>query len=204
LGLAAVFFAAQSLMTFSRSGIYNALGACLVLLFFQFRNLGEGIKRLVPIFALILVFFWFVFPLLDNFTGGKLGDRFEDVGTSNRFEIADSDLGIFLEYPLTGVGVGLSYDARRQLFGFGAGSHTEFSRLISEHGLLGIFALISIVLMGIINIKRQRTVFGRALVAGVSVWCVLFMFNTGMRLAAPSYLWGLTFLTIVMPRRPAA
>jgi hypothetical protein len=199
LGLGAVFFAAQSVMTFSRGGIYNAIGASLTLLFFQFRNLGEGVKRLVPVLALVFVFFWFVFPALDNFTGGKLGERFDDTSTTNRVEIAGTDLGIFYEYPLTGAGVGLGNEYRRQLYGSGAGSHTEFSRLISEHGLFGIIALTAIVLMAIVNIKRQQSNFGRALVAGLAVWCALFMFNAGMRLAAPSYLWGLTFLTIVSP-----
>jgi hypothetical protein len=201
LGVAAVFFAAQSVLTFSRGGIYNAAGASLALLFFQFRNLGEGAKRLVPVLALVFVFFWFVFPALDNFTGGKLGERFDDTGATNRVEIAQSDLVIFAEYPILGVGVGLANEYRRQIYGYGSGSHTEFSRLISEHGLFGIVALISMVLMAIFNFKRQGSIFGRAIVAGVAVWSALFMFNAGMRLAAPSYLWGLMFMTILTPRR---
>lgn len=197
LGLAAVFFVAQSVLTFSRSGVYNAVGASLAFLLFRFRNLGDGIKRLVPVGALVFLFLWLVFPALNNFTGGKLLDRFEDTSTTNRVEIAQTDFSIFFEYPLTGAGVGLANEYRRQLFGYGAGSHTEFSRLISEHGLLGILALLTLILMGISNFKRQRSSLGRALVASVSTWCVLFMFNAGMRLAAPSYLWGLTFVSIV-------
>ena len=88
-------------------------------------------------------------------------------------------------------------DYRRRLYGYGAATHTEFSRLISEHGSFGLIALFSLIAMVIINFRRQRTTLGRALVVGVSVWCVLFMINAGMRLAAPSFLWGLTFITIV-------
>ena len=205
IGTAAVFFAAQSALTFSRSGIYSAVGASLALVFFQFRNLGEGLKRLMPILALTAVFFWFVFPALDDFTDGKLLERFEDTGTSNRVEIAQSDLEIFFEYPIWGAGVGLADEYRRRLYGYGAGTHTEFSRLVSEHGIFGVAALISLSAMAIVNIKRQQSIFGRALVVGVSVWCVLFMINAGMRLAAPSYLWGMTFMTIVNYRlRPKA
>lgn len=205
LGLSAVFFAAQSVLTFSRGGIYTAIGASLALVFFQFRNVAKGVKRLVPILLLAAVFFWFVFPALDNFTGGKLQERFDDTGTSNRAEIAQLDFEIFFEYPVLGAGVGLADEYRRRLYGYGAGSHTEFSRLISEHGTFGVAALFSLIAMAVINFKRQKSTFGRALVAGVSVWCVLFMINAGMRLAAPSYLWGLTFITIVNYRpRPKA
>jgi hypothetical protein len=63
--------------------------------------------------------------------------------------------------------------------------------------MIGIFALLSLAVFTILNIKRQRSIQGRALVAGISVWCVLFMLNAGMRLAAPSLLWGMTFITIV-------
>jgi hypothetical protein len=185
------------MLTFSRSGIYNAVGACLALLFFQFRGLGDGARRLIPLVALVFVFLWFVFPVLDNFTGGKLRERFEDTGTSNRVEIAETDLRIFFEFPLTGVGVGSVNEYRKQLYGYGSSTHTEFSRLISEHGVFGAVALFSVILMAIMNFTRQRSRFGRALVAGAAVWCVLFMFGAGMRLAAPSYLWGLTFVTIV-------
>ncbi len=205
LGVTAVFFAAQSALTFSRSGIYSAIGASLAVVFFQFRHVGEGLKRLMPILALAAVFFWFVFPALDDFTGGKLQERFEDTGTSNRVEIAQSDFEIFFENPILGTGVGLADEYRRRLYGYGAGTHTEFSRLISEHGIFGIAALISLSVMAIGNFKRQQSTFGRALVVGLSVWCVLFMINAGMRLAAPSYLWGLTFVTIINYRlRPKA
>lgn len=200
LGAAAIFFAAQSALTFSRGGIYSAVGASLVLVFFQFRNLGQGLKRLAPILALTGVFFFFVFPVLDDFTGGKLQERFEDTGTSNRLEIAQSDFQIFFEHPVLGVGIGLADEYRRRLYGYGAGTHTEFSRLISEHGIFGVGAVLSLVAMIIINFKRQKTTLGRAIVAGVSVWCVLFMINAGMRLGAPSFLWGMMFLTVVTYR----
>ncbi len=201
LGASAVFFAAQSALTFSRGGIYNSVGASLALIFFHFRKFADGAKRITPVLILIAVSYWFVFPVLDNFTDGKLKERFEDTGTSHRTEIARSDLEIFLEFPIWGTGVGLSDDYRRRLYGYGASNHTEFSRLISEHGFFGLAALVSLVGMALVNFRRQRSILGRALVAGVSVWCVLFMINAGMRLAAPSYLWGMAFVTIRGRRR---
>jgi hypothetical protein len=169
---------------------------------FQFRNFAGGINRAVPTILLGGLFVFAVFPALDNFTGGKLKERFEDTGTSNRVEIAQTDVELFLEHPIAGTGVGLGYQYRRQMTGSGSASHTEFSRLLSEHGIFGVVALITLVVMALINIRRQKSIMGRALIAGVSMWCVLFMVNAGMRLAAPSFLWGLTFITIVNPNRP--
>lgn len=196
LGAAALLFAAQGVMTFSRGGIYNAVGALLVLILFQVRNFSEAAKRVIPLAALTVIFIWFVFPLLNDFTGGKLQERFEDTGTTNRFEIMQSDTQMFVENPILGVGVGVSRNYRKQFLGFGAASHTEFSRLIAEHGSLGVLALICLSAAVFVNIKNQRSVLGRSLIAGVAVWSVLYMLNTGMRLAAPSVLLGLTFIAI--------
>lgn len=192
-----LLFATQCLLTFSRGGIYNAVGAIIALLIFQFRNVSTGLRRLLPILVLAGLFLWFVFPVLNNFTDGKLEERFEETGTTHRAEIVESDFQIFMENPIFGIGVGAANRYRERFLEFSAASHTEFSRLISEHGMFGIFALLSLAVFTILNIKRQRSIQGRALVAGISVWCVLFMLNAGMRLAAPSLLWGMTFITIV-------
>ncbi len=196
-GMAIVFLAAQSMMTFSRGGMYNAAGAVLIVGLFQFQNIGKALKGIVPIAALGLLFLLFVFPLLDNFTGGKLQERFEDTEGTNRAEIVGADFQIFLENPFLGVGVGNAYGYRAQYLDFSVTSHTEFSRLISEHGLFGVVSLLLFFLMTLINLKKQNSSLGRALVGGTITWCVLFMMNAGMRIAAPSFIFGLSFMTIV-------
>ena len=199
-GMATIFFTAQSVMTFSRGGIYNAIGGFLALSLFQARNLSQGVKRIFPILVLATTFYLFIFPLLNNFTGGKLQERFEETGTTNRAEIIWSDVDIFLANPLFGVGVGISNEYREQYIGFSAMSHTEFSRMIAEHGAFGLIAILTLTAMSVTNLVRQRSTQGRALIAATAVWTALFMSNAGMRLAAPSFMWGLTFITISMPQ----
>ncbi|QQS42008.1 MAG: O-antigen ligase family protein [Acidobacteriota bacterium] len=199
--LAAVFFSVQSVMTFSRGGIFNAIGAIIVIVIIEFQRPSIAAKRLLPIVGLVIIFFGLLLPFMDDFTDGRLTARFQDIGTTNRAEIAESDLYLFLENPFLGVGVGNSGDSRAELVGHTAVSHTEFSRLLSEHGMFGAAALILLVAMGYMNFKRQKTVMGRAFVAGAAVWCCLFMTNAGMRMAAPSFMWGLTFVTIVAGKR---
>ena len=201
LSVLCIFFAAQSVMTFSRGGIYNAVGTTLVIVIIKMRNFGQGIKGLLPVAGIGLLFLFLVFPYLNNFTGGKLGQRFGETETTNRTEIIESDWELFLENPFLGLGVGEANESRVVLLDFKAASHTEFSRLISEHGVFGIFAISFLALGTIYNFRRQTSVTGKALVAGVVIWSFLYMLNAGMRLAAPSYIWGLSFLTLVTLQR---
>jgi len=201
LGVVALFMAAQSVMTFSRGGMYAAVGAttatALILLV---REPGTAIKRLAPILIASLIFLGLIFPFMDNWTDGSLSERFEDTQGTNRTEIVEADLNIFLENPVFGAGVGSAYSLRQQYLDRKAMSHTEFTRLVSEHGLFGVFALVTLAIIAITNITRQKTLLGRAFVVGTVVWACLFMVNAGMRLAAPSLMWGLTFLTIANER----
>lgn len=201
LTLAAVFFAAQSIMTFSRGGIYNAGGALIMVALLEFGDPLKATKRIIPVALIVVLFFIFVFPVLNNFTGGSLQERFEDTQATHRAEIVESDIDIFLENPVLGVGVGSAYGAREKFLDFKAASHTEFSRLISEHGMFGIVAILSLIAMVIVNLRRTRSRLSRSLVLGAAAWSVLFMLNTGMRLAAPSAVFGMTFMTIIAPRR---
>ncbi|MCO6509285.1 MAG: O-antigen ligase family protein [Aridibacter famidurans] len=199
--VAAVFFTAQSVMTFSRSGIYNAAGAVIVVLLLSLRKPSIALRRAAPVLIAIVLFLVFVFPFMDEFTGGQLSERFQDTGTAARTTIAESDLELFLNNPVFGVGIGASYSLREALIDRKAMTHTEFSRLLSEHGMFGLVALVLLGLMIVFNFKRQQGIDGRAFVAGAAVWSCLFMTNSAMRLAAPSFMLGLTFVTIAARKR---
>jgi len=194
--VSALFMAALSVMTFSRGGIYNAIGAVLVLILFQSRNISTSLKRVAPLFVLAAIFLLVIFPYLNSFTGGALEERFDDTGTTNRWEILEADIQVFLENPLFGVGVGESREARKRLLEFGAVSHTEFSRLLSEHGAFGLGALAALAIMVFTNLRRPNSTPGKAFIAGAIAWSFFFMMNAGMRLAAPSFMLGLAFVTI--------
>jgi len=196
-GAVSLLLAAQSIMTFSRGGIYAAVGALLIVGFFQFQNLFKALKRIIPVVLLGISFLLFIFPVLNNYTGGKLQERFEETDSTNRGEIAESDYQIFLDNPVLGVGVGAANEYRAKILNYRAGSHTEFARLVSEHGSLGIFSIFLFLLMSLLNLKKQKSSLGRALIGGTFAWCTLFMLNAGMRVAAPSFIFGLTFISLV-------
>jgi hypothetical protein len=198
----ALLFSALCVMTFSRGGMYNAIGGIIIMLLFGLRDFSAGLKRVVPALVLGAMFMLLIYPMLDDFTGGALQDRFEDTGTTQRAEIATADVDIFMENPVFGIGVGASY-IERQRFLHKAMSHTEFSRLVSEHGSFGLMAILAMVVMLVGNLTRPNSTPGRAFIAGMMAWACFFMMNSGMRLAAPSFIWGLGFVTIVT-QRPSA
>lgn len=203
--LAALFMTAQSVMTFSRGGMYNAVGAvAATVLILLIREPSSAIRRLAPIALIGLVFIALIFPAMDEFTGGSLGERFEDSQATNRTEILEADVNIFLEHPLFGAGVGMAYELREQYLDRKAMSHTEFARLLAEHGFFGVLAIAILVAIAVINVRRQTTTLGKALLVGILVWSTLFMLNAGMRLAVPSFLWGMSFASIVSGPRISA
>lgn len=89
---------------------------------------------------------------------------------------------------------------RAEAGGYEGASHTEFTRILAEHGLLGIFALVVLGVGITYNVKRQKMSIGKTLMVGAAVWSSLFMMNAGMRLAMPSFMLGLSFLIILTPQ----
>lgn len=197
-GVAGIIFISQSVLTFSRGGIYNAIGGVLLIIVFQMRDLKAGISRLLPVIGIAVLFLAVIFPYLNNFTGGALEERFEDKETTGRAEIVEADFQIFAQNPFLGIGLGNAYTARQAFLNDKkAISHTEFSRLIAEHGSFGLLAIFAIILMIVFNLKKQESILGRSLVVGLIAWSVLFMFNAGMRLAAPSLILGMIYLILI-------
>ncbi|MGH9364128.1 MAG: O-antigen ligase family protein [Thermoanaerobaculia bacterium] len=184
-------FAAQSALTFSRGGLYLAAGGALAAVFYLAREARARVRAVGIVVLCFFVAAYLVLPWLDSFTGGAISLRFADTGVTHRDEIARSDLQIWMEYPVLGVGPGLSRSHRESLIRGIA--HTEFSRLLAEHGILGLAALILLLASGARNVRRQRSAPAKAVVAATVVWSFLFMAAAAMRLVAPSFLFAAGF-----------
>lgn len=187
-----ILLAAQSALTFSRGGLYNVGGAVILAALFLARDARSRLKIILIAALLIVAGSLFVMPQLDKFTSGTLLERFQDTSLTGRDLIIQADLQIWQENPLWGVGAGQSASLHKMLFRDSA-AHTEFSRLLAEHGSLGLAALLLMVVMGVKNLTRAPTAKGKALAASMVGWSFLFMFTVAMRLVAPSFLFGLTF-----------
>ena len=104
--------------------------------------------------------------------------------------IAGFDLEIFSDHPALGVGPGISTELHEEM-GHGGASHTEFTRVLAEHGVIGV---LSLIILGVIVVKTlltARTPRARALVAAFLVWFVLFMLIDALRMVAPAFACGI-------------
>lgn len=193
-------FATQSAMTFSRGGLYAAAGSALMAGLFLVRE-KRGTARLLQVApVLFLAVVYVVVPQLVAFTGGAITERFHKTNLTRRGDLMQADLRIWRENPIFGVGPGMGAELRGN-YGEHMAAHTEFTRLLSEHGLFGAAALLVLLGIGTRAFLRARGPGGKALSISLMIWSFLYMSANGMRLVAPSFTFGLACVTVLSEKR---
>lgn len=177
----------QSALTFSRSGLYAAAGSfCMALIFLlRRREFRARLAYLGAAGAAVAIFV--VIPYLVAFTGGAIAKRFSDKTMTGREDIILTDVRIWKQNPIYGVGVGVSGWYHHN----GLTAHNEFSRLVAEHGAFGLIAIITLLGVGLQRLLVARTPLEKAFVAVAFTWPMLFMMVNGFRIAAPAFVLGL-------------
>jgi hypothetical protein len=190
-----LLFGSQSAMTFSRGGLYLAASGAAVASIYLLRD--RVFRRRLFLGAMLVGAgaLFIVIPRLVSTTGGAIVERFSSTYTTGRLEIAESDIYTWLNHPLAGVGPGEAKNARARFFRPEA-SHTEFTRLVAEHGVFGLAAVICLIALMWRAIARPGPPVSKALRAAVLTWGVLFMSIYGVRLAAPAFAFGMSFATL--------
>lgn len=200
-GCVGLWCAAQAVLTFSRGGIATALGAAAAVAFYLSRDRRFRGAVVVRVILVALVASLFLIPVLDSFTGGALTDRFTSATLTGRDKIIRADLMAFRENPLFGLGPGQSYKFHARTFR-ASSSHTEYSRLLAEHGIFGLSALLLLLVMSWRWVHQQPDVKGKALSAALVTWALLYMFHAAMRMAVVSFLFALASTYLVESRPP--
>jgi hypothetical protein len=146
--------------------------------------------------------YFVVFPWLENFTGGAFEARFSNT-ESSRTDLAANDAEIFANNFVFGVGPGMT---KYQRLGYEicqirsdqcleeASSHTEFTRMLGEHGIPGIIAIVLLIMLAFSAAKRAGP--GRAFAIAWIAWAVAQMFYANLRIVAVPFAFGLAFLTL--------
>jgi hypothetical protein len=194
-------------VTFSRGGVLTAflmIASVIFTLFFLKRS--EFRFSFLPklgIIALGLVLAWGYTSLA---TSGLIDKRYanedaagrakEDLSTG-RAELISIELEAFFENPIGGIGAGQVKYYRAKKDGIVAASHNETSRLLSEHGSIGILSLLVLIFTPLIfRLSHKGNVYFYAFL----IFWIATINHSAMRIAAPAFFYGLALLYVVKPK----
>jgi O-antigen ligase len=192
-----LLFATFSALTFSRGGLLTAATSGVMCSIFLLKNTRARLRFVLAGAVLLAGAYYVIVPRLDAFTNGAIISRFGNADLTGRDRIAMTDLRVWWDNPIFGVGPGMTSNYYESSVGL-APAHTEFSRMLSDHGLLGLVSIMLLTFMAIDNVKRARNLQHRAVVIGLLIWTLLFMMSSAMRLLAPAFVFGLTFARVVL------
>lgn len=198
-----VYFTYRGLLTFSRGGIITAALAFVVLSFLVIIH-KKG--SFMSIFKYLLVFSVFVVGVwlyTSNVTNGMIQNRYVGVdasgkkkdASSGRFDLVSSQLESFKEAPFLGIGVGNGKFKREKKGELVTTSHNEVSRLIEEHGLIGVVLLIILISIPIAHFYQSNN-FQRAFIFSFFLFWFLTINHSAMRVAFPGFLYAMCLIRI--------
>jgi O-antigen ligase len=197
-----IWLVAQTALTFSRGGLWTGLIAVVIIGLFWLREPKALVTLLLSSLLSLAILQFLLLPALDTFTQGTLSARLEDSRLTGRDHIILADWLTFQEHPWFGVGPGQSYFYHAQTFR-AASAHTEYTRLLAEHGSLGAASLLLFLIFAVLRITRSRSSpADKALAVGLTAWCLLFMVHAALRLVAPSFIFGLAAASFALHNAP--
>lgn len=199
----ALWFLTQSALTFSRGGSFNLIVALLVALPFLLRSARSAI-RFITVASVVGVVIWFaLIPALQSMTGGQFGERFTSSDPTLRTDIMRAELEAWNDNIALGIGVGMMERTDEDRGAADRGelpklpAHTEYTRLLAEHGLLGLAVIVALLALAIRAVRGQVLPLAKIFSVMLVVWCASEVAHSATRLALVPYLFGLAALQIL-------
>lgn len=199
----------RGIVTFSRGGILSAVIIIIAFLGIYFistsyANRSKILRSFYLFFAMALLI-WITSSIQ---TMGLINKRYANqdaIGrekenfATGRSDLFSFEMDQFLENPFLGVGVGKVKELRYEKEGVRAASHNEISRNLAEHGILGIFSLLILVMTPLFfRIKNKRNIFFYSFY----LFWFLTINHSSMRIAAPAFIYGLSLLNVQYDKNP--
>lgn len=189
--LLAGIFAYFMILTFSRGGLYIAMGATLLYyLFFQ-----RPRRSTWPVLMTFAVLLYVALTLAVNTTQGLASERYRQLDSTNRVLLALQGWRIFLDNPIFGVGTA-NYNvavASDNYFGSLSGAHNELIRAAAEHGVFGLFFWGLFAISAVVYVLRAHTGRTRALRLALLLVAFVSMFYNGLKLVVQPLLIMMAF-----------
>ncbi|MFB3389150.1 O-antigen ligase family protein [Flavobacterium sp. LAR06] len=202
-GFLFLFVSYRAVVTFSRGGVITAviMIICLLFLLYYFSN-AKGRTKFSLVFILTILMTLGIWSYSSVQTGGLIIKRYSNEDAIGRTKkdklggreiIMDTEIKLFLDNPVLGIGAGMGKEIRKESFGMEVASHNEITRMLSEHGLFGIFGLLILLLTPLVLYinNRQHLYF-----LSFYVFWLLTINHAAMRIAAPAFVYALTLLFV--------
>ncbi len=194
----------RGLITFSRGGVLTGFTMIPILLFFLYINIkNEGRVKLSILIGIMVVALSFTWTYTSFQTNGLIEKRYTNKDAmgrvkedkfSGREEIWDSEINAFLDNPVFGIGVGNGVEYRENsMNGLSAVSHNEISRMLAEHGAIGIIGLLILFFTPMfLFLDNKQHIY---LFCFLIFW-LLTINHAAMRIAAPAFVYSLALLKV--------
>ena len=194
----------RAIVTFSRGGVITAAFCAVLFLYFHFKQLSPRDRSiLIPkmfVISGVLTLTWLITVffssglIINRYSNEDAAGRLKSDITTGRSEIIGTELAAFFENPITGIGVGKAKEYREDKIGVRAASHNETSRMLSEHGLFGLFGLLVLLFTPLLfRLKNRKNIFFYSFLA---FWFITIN-HSSMRIAAPALVYGLSLISII-------
>jgi O-antigen ligase len=175
-----LFPTAMALLTLARGGMLNFTAFLLVSLAFVLKNKKNRRLLIALIIPVFFIYSEYVIPSLDNYTSGAISRRYNDKSTTNRDIMVEAELRAFKENPIFGTGVG----GAKIMRGEGSATHTEYTRLLAEHGLLGVLSFGLFCYFFIQQFRKSKIYFMKMFIASSLAWTMASFSHQATRTAA--------------------
>ena len=193
------------MLTFSRGGMITGFFMITILVLIIYINSRNTSKiKLNYLIGFITVMMMGVWLYTSYQTDGYIDKRYANQDATGRVkadqftgraEIAEEEIEMFKEHPFFGVGVAKGTEIRTQRRGMNVNyaSHNEITRMLAEHGMLGIIALLLLFITPLfLYYDNKQNIF---LLCFVTFW-LLTINHAAMRTAAPSFVYALSLLKV--------
>ena len=174
---------------------------CLLLLIYYFSN-AKGKAKVSLVFILTGVATLGIWTYTSFQTSGLIEKRYANQDARGRTKkdrlggreaVIGAEYKLFMDNPILGVGAGMGKELRKEVFSLEAASHNEITRMLSEHGLFGIFGLLILLIAPFVLYLNnwQHLYF-----FSFYLFWLLTINHAAMRTAAPAFVYALTLLSV--------
>ena len=192
----------RGILTFSRGGMVTAalMLAILLMIIYLYSKKESKLKIFfIVTFMFVIISSIMVFSayktdglITNRYTNKDAIGRTKNSASTGRSQISIEEFELFLKNPLFGVGVGRGAEIRSEKSEFVA-SHNELTRMLAEHGSLGLMGLLILFLTPIfLYLDNKEHIY---LFCFLTFW-LLTINHAAMRTAAPSFIYALTLLKV--------